>query len=361
MRFPFLLITVSLATVLTSCKTMPALHFPKFSMPKFSFGKKGDGAESTKDRGKREAAETAFLEACKKAGADDPAKGQNGFLFSGTELKRLGSTPEVGSGNFASAVTAISEYRRQLKANGTELVVAIVPPKSLIFADKVSKDAKVPMKGGHPVALDSYYAAATEALSKKDVKVVDLNAAFLKQRTGKAGDLFTAGGAQFTPAASKLIAGQIVSAASLHKGDAGLVAKDGSIEGGNDLGGKAVKLPTRQIFKADGTTALSLPDSGGTVLVIADQSAHTWKSDHASLAEQLSYEFQRPVSVMAGSSARNEQRLKIMRQGTTSSSPIANTKLIIWIINALELAHGDWDTVPLKLEFKIADPTLRVN
>jgi hypothetical protein len=64
---------------------------------------------------------------------------------------------------------------------------------------------------------------------------------------------------------------------------------------------------------------------------------------------------------MAASSARNEQRLKIMRQGTTGASPIGNTKLVIWLVNALDLASGDWDVVPLKLEFKMADPTLRLN
>ncbi len=336
---------------------------PSFHLPKFSFGKKGaEGAEDEKDRSKRETAESAFLEVCKKLGAEgDAVTGRDGYFFSGNEIKRLGATPEVGSGNFSAAVNAIADYRRQLKQNGTELIVAVVPPKGLIMAEKVSKEAKVPMKSGRPVALDSYYAAAAEALSKKGVKVVYLNDAFLKQRTGKTGDLFAKGTAQFTPAGSKLIATEIASAASLSKGEAGLVAKDATIEAGNELGGKAEKLPARQIFKSDGTTALSLPDSGGTVLVMADQSVNLWKSDHASVAEQLSYELQRPVSVMSGSSARNEQRLKIMRQGTTAKSPLANTKLVVWLFNALDLSSGDWDVVPLKLEFKTAEPNLRIN
>jgi hypothetical protein len=360
MRIPISLVTVSVASlslVLSGCKSMPSFHFPKFS-----FGKKAAEGENDKDRSKRETAETAFLEICKKLGAEgDSVTGRDGYLFSGSEIKRLGATPEVGSGIFSAAVNAIADYRRQLKQNGTELVVAVVPPKGLIMADKVSKETKVPMKSGRPVALDSYYAAATEALSKKGVKVVYLNDTFLKARSGKAGDLYTKGSAQFTPAGSKLIATEIASTASLSKGEAGLVAKDGTIEGGNELGGKAEKLPVRQIFKSDGTTPLSLPDSGGTVLVIADQSVNLWKSDHASVAEQLSYELQRPVSVMSGSSARNEQRLKIMRQSTTGKNPLANTKLVVWLFNALDLSNGDWDAVPLKLEFKSADPNLRIN
>jgi hypothetical protein len=354
MRIPISVLAVSLSVAFTGCKSMSSFQF---------FGKAKDvvEGENDKDRSKRETAETAFLEACAKAGEADPVKGTDGYLFSGSELKRLGATPEVGSGNFSSAVNAISDYRRQLKANGTELVVAVLPPKGLIFADKVSKEAKVPMKGGHPVALDSYYAAATEALAKKGVKVVYLNEAFLINRTGKTGDLFAKGTPEFTPAGSKLIAEEIASAAGLAKGESGLTATDATIEGGNELGGKAEKLPTRQIYKSDGTTGLSLPDSGGTVLLIADQSVNLWKSDHASVAEQLSYELQRPVSLMAGTTARNEQRLKIMRQSTTSKSPLANTKLVVWIVNALELASGDWDVVPLKLEFKMADPNLRVN
>ena len=363
MRIPLFFVTLSLSAALTGCKSTPALRFPKLTMPTFHFGKKGETADSEndKDRSKRETAESAFLEICKKAGAEDPVKGKDGYLFSGNEIKRIGAAPEVGSGNFSSAVNAIADYRRQLKSNGTELVVAIIPPKGLIMADKVSKEAKVPMKSGRPVAMDSYYAAASEALSKKGVKVVYLNDTFLKKRTGKTGDLFAKGTSQFTPAASKLIAEEIASAAGIGKGDSGLTVKDTIIDGGNELGGKSEKLPGRQVFKADGTTPISLPSSGGSVLVIADQSVNLWKSDHASVAEQLSYELQRPVSLMAGSSARNEQRLKIMRQGTTSKSPLANTKLVIWIFSALELASGDWDLVPLKLEFRMADPNLRVN
>ena len=356
MRIPHSLLVAALSLTLGSCKTM--------HMPKWNFGKKADAeaGETEKDRGKRETAESSFLEECKKLGeSGDTVTGKDGWIFSGKELKQLGATPEVGSGSFSSAVTAISDYRRQLKQSGVEMVVVVVPPKALIYADKVSKEAKVPLKKGVPVPLDSYYVAATEALAKKGVKVISLTEAFLKERKGKGGAPFVKGSAKFTPSAAKLIAQTVAEEVGLSKGEAGMVSKDLEFTGGNELGGKEEKLTARQIFRADGSTPVSLGETGNTILIIADNTVKDWKDQQASLAEQLSFESQRNVGVLSGSSARNEQRLKIMRQGTTSKNPLSGTKLVVWVCNALELASGDWDVVPLKLEFKMSDPTIRIN
>lgn len=354
MRIPHLFVLAVLCLPLTNCKYLP----------KVNFGKKADAAEgeNEKDRGKRETAETVFLQECATlATTGDVITGKDGWLFSAKELKRIGATPEVGSGNFSAAVTAISDYRRQLKQAGVELAVVVVPPKAMIYAEKISKDTKVPMKKGVPVPLDSYYVAATEALSKKGVKTIYLNDAFLKQRQAKNAPPFVKGSAYFTPAAAKLIAESVIKETGLSQGSAGLVAKEVEFLSGNDLGGKEEKLAAREIWNTDGVTPVKLGETGNTVLVIADDSVHQWKQQQASLGLQLGFESQRSVGVLTGSSARNDQRLKIMRLGTTSKNPLSGTKLVVWVVNALELASGDWDVVPLKLEFKMSDPTIRLN
>lgn len=350
-----------LCLVLHSCKNLPKI--PKLNFGQINFGKKeqASGSETEKDRSKRESAETAFLAECQKLGAQgNTVAGKDGWLFSGAELKRLAATPEVGSVNFTSAVTAIADYRRQLKQNGVELVVGVVPPKSLIYADKISKDLKLPMKKGVPVSLDSYYVAASEALSKKGVKVVNLTDAFLSQRSSKSGAPFTKGSNEYTPAGARLIAEKIARQVPGSKGSAGLVAREISIDGGNDLGGKAEKLAVRQIFQANGSSAAKVGGLGNSILVIADSTVETWRENQASVLEQLSYETQRGVGVLTGSSCRNEQRTKIMRLGTSGKYPLSNTKVVVWICNALELGSGDWNVIPLKLEFRVGDPTIRV-
>lgn len=337
---------------LTSCK----------NLPKLSFGSKSSGAESDKERTKRESAETAYLAECRKLGAgESTVKGLDGWLFSGAELKRLGATPEVGSTNFSAAVSAVSEYRRQLKEIGVDLVFAIVPPKALVFPDKLSKDAKVPVKKGTPAALDSYFTTASEALKKKGLKVTYLTEEFLTQRLGKAGSLYVKGSAYPTPQAARVIAQAIAKEAGLSSGNAGFIAKEGTIQGGIDLGGKAEKLPVRQIFRPDGTTAIPLGDTGLPVLVIADESIRQWRTDNASLAEQLSLELQRPLGLLTSANARNSQRQKLMSLGTTGKNPFSSTKLVIWICQATELSSSDWAIIPLKLNFKMADPTIRTN
>lgn len=347
------LILASTLTFASSCKFLPKLNF----------GSK-DGAtagETDKERGKREGAEAAFIEECKKLGeSGGTVTGKDGWLFSGAELKKLGATPEVGSGTFSTAVNAISDYRMQLKKTGVELVVAVVPPKALVFPDKISKELKIPLKKGIPAPLDSYYAAATDALSRKGIKTVSLTEDFLKQREAKSGAMFTKGGAGITPAAARL-AGEKIASAGISKGEAGFVAKETELSGGADLGGKEDKLRTRQIFKADGSTPIAIGETGGVILIFGDATTTQWRKESASIPEQLGFEMQRPVGLLSSSNVRNEPRFKIMRLGTTSKNPLASTKLVVWIINSLDLASSDWDVVPLKLEFKSADPTLRLN
>lgn len=361
-----LILLAFLCLVLHSCKNLPKIpkpNFGKINFPKFNFGKKepASGSEMEKDRSKRESAETAFLAECKKLGAQgDTITGKDGWLFSGAELKRLGATPEVGSGNFSAAVTAIADYRRQLKQNGVELVVAVVPPKTLVYADKISKDLKVPMKKGAPVSLDSYYVAAVQALSKKGVKVVNLTESLLSERNSKSGAPFAKGSNKFTPAGARIMAENIARQVPGSKGSAGLVAKEISIEGGNELGGKPETLPVRQIFQSNGSSPAKVGELGNSILVLADSTVQTWKEHQASLLEQLSYESQRSVGALTGSSCRNEQRSKLMRLGTSGKYPLSNTKVVVWVCNALELASGDWDVIPLKLEFRVGDPTIRV-
>jgi hypothetical protein len=332
-------------------------------LPKFSFGSKSDPAagETEKDRSKRETAESAFLAECAKLGAiGSVVTGTDGWFFDGAELKKLGATPVVGSNTFAAAVSAISDYRRQLKSNGTELIVAVVPPKSLIFADKLSKEIKVPTKKGAPVPLDSYYAAAVEALSRKEVNVVYPNERFLKERDGKAGPVYAPGAGDLTAVGARLLAEEIRGVAKLSSGESAFVAQELAGQTETAWGGKPSKITQRQIFKNDGTSTLSFGETGGSILVLSDNSALAGKSANTSLAHQLSFEFQRPVGIMTSANARNAQRLKIMRLGTTAKNPLGGTKLVIWICQAADLATGDWDLVPLKLEFKMADPTLRL-
>ena len=143
------------------------------------------------------------------------------------------------------------------------------------------------------------------------------------------------------------------------KGEAGAVEVATTLTGGADLGGKEVKLVANQVFRADGTTAVPLGEGGNAVLMICDGSGTAWRSDHASLAERLTFELQRPIDVLSGSNARNEQRLKIMSRRTTSRNPLSSSKVLVWCISELDLASGDWNRVPLSLQFKEIEPQLR--
>ncbi len=318
--------------------------------------------ESAKDRQKREGAEAAFIAECARlATSGATVKGKGDWLFSAAELKEIGSTPEVGSGTFASTAAAISDYRQQLKKNGVELVVAFFPPKALVFPDEVSKELKVPVRKGVPTRLDGYAQAMGGALEQKGVKVVDLTPDFLKNRTAKGGGIYTPGGSGITPLAAKLAAEHIAAAVDLKKNPGLLVANEMELTGGNDLGGKPEKLAARAVLKAENAGAVPFTEGGSGVVLICDASGTAWRREHASLAEQLCFELQRPIGLLSGTTARNDQRYKIMRLGTTSRNPLAGTKVLVWCFNSLEFGRDDWRKVPLALTFKEADPTIRLN
>jgi alginate O-acetyltransferase complex protein AlgJ len=257
----------------------------------------------------------------------------------------------------AKSVQAIKEYRDQLKEQKINLVVALIPPKALVFADKVSKKASPPKSGGVPLRCDPSIEQLAEALEKAGVNVADLTQEFLLAREDNGG-LFAKASDTMTPQGARVAAERIARAVGM-RGTAGFIAKEDTVQGGNELGGNPVALSVRQIYDPQGVGPVPLPKTGGSVLMITDGNGIAWARERSSLAEQLSFELQTTVSVMEGENARNAQRLSIMRQASTSKNPLRSTKCIVWCFESTALASGDWQKIPLALEFKEIDPNLR--
>jgi hypothetical protein len=285
--------------------------------------------------------------------------GKDGWIFQGSEVKRLGSLAKANKNTTARAVAAIKDYQNQLRAENIKLVLALVPPKSLVFADKVSKDISPPKKGGTPLRCDSPIEQAAAALDNSGIEVVDLTTSFLGSRSVGNG-MFLKGGDSLSPIASKLAAQRIAAKVGM-KGNAGYVAKDAKILGGDELGGKAESIPVRQIYNAQGTGPLPLGVAGSQVMLITDRTGIAWTRERCSLAEQLAYELQTSVDVLEGADARNAQRLRIMRETSLSKNPLRGAKCLVWCMESTALASTDWQKVPLRLDFRAGDPNLRTD
>jgi hypothetical protein len=298
------------------------------------------------------------LEECSNlAAGGSRVDGVDGWVFSGPELKRLGSAGLAPVSPSAKSIQAIKDYRDQLKEQKINLVVALIPPKALFFADKVSKKVSPPKSGGIPLRCDPSIEQLAEALEQAGINVADLTQEFLLARDDNGG-LFVKAGDSLTPQGAKVAAQRIARAVGL-RAKAGYVAKEDTVQGGNELGGEPVALPVRQIYDSQGVGPVPLPKSGGSVVFITDGIGIAWARERSSLAEQLSFELQASVSVMEGENARNAQRLSIMRQAATAMNPLRNTKCVVWCFESTALTSGDWQKVPLTLEFKEIDPNLR--
>src|SRR5688572_3897427 len=346
---------------LTGCKLLP--------------GKKGDkeepGAESDKDRTKRAAGEAAFYAECGKLGeTGGTITGRDDWLFSAAELLQLSRMRST-----SAATGAIADYAQQLRSRNIDLIVVPVPPKALIYPDKISRAAKVPKKSRRPARLDSLLKAAMDDLASRKIKVVDLTPAFIAHREDKEGTVFPRTSNTWSPYGVKIAVKEIADALRDSKSGGrgsvtGISAEPvtltfiGNLATGGDGAVKPETIQTNKVGRISGDKVRSLAfnTSGGSLLLMGDGNVLAWREANnppgsrgafCSLAEQLAAELQLIPDVLAHTGdGRNSPRLRILRERTSGHSMLGSTRTVVWVVSALDLAAPNWQRVPLQLEFK---------
>lgn len=325
--------------------------------------------------------ESAFLEKCASLGATGATiTGRDGWFFSATELQRLALLSDPASTSVQIATNAIADYRDQLKRQGTELIFVPVPPKSIIFPDKIDKTLKIKLKGKRPPRLDSALQAAYAALRAKGIRVIDPTDALIATRENKKlGPVFPRTAPLWSPRGAETAAQEIAQALKGAKW-ANQTSKDGPLiteaaflnYTGPLTAGTAVSesLALRNIGRsADGKMrSVTFSQGGHPLALIGDQTVLAWREANnpagatnafASLADQLAYEFQTTPDVFPGKTdGRNAARLRILREATNGSNPLGSAKVVLWVIQATDLALSDWKQVPLRLNFNLSQPPL---
>lgn len=340
---------------------------------------KEPGAETEKDRNKRTAAEAAFYAECGKQGAiGGTVTGRDGWLFSAAELLQLSRISST-----ATATGCIADYAQQLQSRGIDLIVVPVPPKSLIYPDKISRGVKVPVKSRKPARLDSLLKAAMDDLSARKVKVVDLMPAFLAHREDKGGIVFPRTSNTWSPYGVQIAVKEI-----------GEAVRDSKVGGRGSVTGISAEQVTMTFsgglaFGADGTVkpesllankigrisgdkvrSLSFNSSGGSLLLMGDNNILAWREANnppgsngafCSLAEQLAADLQIIPDVISNSGdGRNAPRLRILRERTNGRSMLEGTRTVVWVIPALDLTAKNWQAVPLELQFSESAPDIQL-
>jgi alginate O-acetyltransferase complex protein AlgJ len=308
-----------------------------------------------------EEAATAFRAECAKkaaTGEDIAIAGTDGWLFLRNELRHVGVGPfwgeaaakvsKASSPEKADPLPAIVDFNEQLKAMGIELILAPVPCKALVYADKLGGPGEGRMDAVH----QEFY----QQLAAKGVKVLDLADAFAKEKA-KGPLLYCKTDTHWSPYAceltAKLIKQQLGSPAWLPaKPDAFTTAAEKRTIVGDLTDGKGSEdLPVRVVTGADGT---ALEDKASPVVLLGDSHTlvfHAGQELHgtgAGLADQLAAELGVAVDVIGvrGSGA-TPARVNLLRRAKADPAYLAGKKTIIWCFAAREFTESQgWNKVP---------------
>jgi len=123
---------------------------------------------------------------------DSVIQGKDGWMFFAPEVRSVSvgkfwgeDAAKVGQAvdpKFADPLPAILDFKAQLDKLGIKLLLVPVPPKSVIYADKISGEIASPVKDGVLPRVDTAHREFYQLLREKGVNVLDLTDEFLQKR-----------------------------------------------------------------------------------------------------------------------------------------------------------------------------------
>ena len=271
--------------------------------------------------------------------------GGDGWYFAAGEVAALGSEAAGAAG----AVAAIAAEAERLGRDGVELVVVPVPPKGVVYPDRLAPALDVPI----PVRrLDATLQDVYRDLRARGVRVVDLTEAFLRDRFHHEGPLYCRQDSHWSGvgcvAAAEIIGAAVRELAVLGGAPAqpyGLAWFTTPIRG--DLWRHMPQPPPREEIRVRGVVAPEDPllapvarNGDAPVAVVGDSHAlvfHGGEPYHArgaGVADQLAFEFRQPVALHADDgSAPAGDAWRLPATGE-------RTRAVIWIFAAARLLGG---------------------
>jgi alginate O-acetyltransferase complex protein AlgJ len=310
-------------------------------------------------------------ELVKGAGESQVIEGKDGWLFFLPELRHLAAgtfwgeqaagVSKASRPEWADPLPIIVEFSEQVKQAGGELIFVPVPPKAVIYPDKLPDGAPVDLSKRS----DDSHAEFMGLLRSKGVNVVDLAPLFLAHRKaqgdGEAELLFCRTDTHWSPRGCEVAASAIFQAAKPHlpppepsqkftaaleqltfTGDLARM-KSGDKAGTETLPGKVVIDATTKNAPVD--------DRESPLLLVGDSHLlvfHVGGDMHASgagVAAHLAQEYGRAADVVGvrGSGA-SPSRISLLRRG----DKLAGKKVVVWLLTSREFTETQgWRPVPV--------------
>ncbi len=301
-------------------------------------------------------------------------RGVDDWLFLGPELRQMSRNGQAGpDGGGAAApeppvdtgpVAAILDVRRQLEAAGVELLLVPVPPKSVVFPEKVSGAVAVPIP---PPRLDPALQRLYDRLRAGGVDVLDLTDLFIRERFHPEGPLYCRtdtrwSGSGCTTAAAAIaeevrarpwyaeVETESFGASWYSTGISGDLAGPGGVPAGRE------ELRLRGVIRVTGGDRTAVePDPRSPVLLLGDSHAlvfHAGGAHHAAgagLPDQLAFELGLAVDLAAAPGPGPVAALEALgRRAGADPDYWSRKRLVVWCFAARTFGARDgWRRVAI--------------
>lgn len=288
-----------------------------------------------------------------------------GFLDPAVLERRARGGKEHGAPPAPDPRPAIIDFHEQLARRGITLVLMPTPGKAAIHPEMLSSRFD---RGGPPLSNASFEQFQRD-IAAADVLLFD-PAPLLAERSKSSNDThqFLRTDTHWTPAAMQFVAEQLKNYIDEHcplPNRSPVVFTDQRIDVENlgDIAGM-LRLPNNQMLFPRETVSIHqvvgpdgegwVPDKSADVLLLGDSYTNIYSllemkwGAAAGLAEQLSFELQRPVDRLAqndGGSLAVRQALN--HELARGHDRLAGKRVVIWQFAVRELAFGDWRVLSL--------------
>jgi alginate O-acetyltransferase complex protein AlgJ len=302
------------------------------------------------------------------ASTDGVVTGKDGWLFLQEELVHLGSPTFFGldmagiskasKPEFADPLPAIVDFNNQLKERNIDLIFVPVPPKALIYPDKLSGD----FSKETTAELQKPYEALYAELRKEGVQVLDLIPIYSKAREKK--QVYCKTDSHFSGQGLELAAkgiGELLKKSIWYpesvKTKYELKQKTVDITGDLSLMRKSTAKESLKLdFVTDPQTGKNIvPDAASPVLLLGDSHTLVFSvggdlhATGAGLFDQLSATLGFAVDrIGVRGSGATPSRIKLYQRSRKYPNMLAGKKVVVWCLSSRELTgSGGWRKIPV--------------
>jgi hypothetical protein len=288
-----------------------------------------------------------------------------GFLGEHQMKRRMGFGTEWRAPPQPDPVKAIVQFHDQLQQRGIGLIVMPTPGKAVIHPEKFVRRYELKAAALH----NPSYRQFVDSLRQKGLLVFDVSDELAAARAGGAPQ-FLATDTHWRPDAVERTAARLSEFIDQHvalpkASSAGYTSTRVDVANLGDVAAMLKLPPTQRLYPQEQVSLRQIltprnelwhADTSADVLFLGDSFGNIYSlgvmgwGEAAGLAEQLSFELQRPLDRMIiNDNASFATRAALARELARGRDRLLGKKLVIWQFADRELTGGDWKLIELNV------------